>query len=85
MGKKRWTTPEQRIWLEELIPAFIQAQQDSVVNLFFKDTYTKWHEEWPTPLPTAEEVKHVKGNAEKALAAKLKFAEEVRANNNPPY
>lgn len=78
MGKKRWTTPEQRTWLEELIPAFVQAQQDKLVRSFLSDTYGKWHEKWPTPPPTTEEVRRGKGNADKALTIKRKAAEEVR-------
>jgi len=81
MGKKRWTTPEQQVWLEELIPEFVQAQQDKVSRSFCKDTYDKWHEKWPTPSLTAEEVRRAKGNAEKALNTKLKMVENVRTHN----
>jgi hypothetical protein len=81
MGKKRWTTPEQRTWLEELIPAFVQAQQDKTVRLFLTDTSEKWNHEWPIPTLTAEEVQRAKGNPERILAKKRKEMENVRTHN----
>jgi hypothetical protein len=82
MGKRRWTTPEQRAWLEELIPDFVQAQQDKSVRSFLDDTYAKWHKEWPTPPPAAEEVRRTKGNAEKMLTISRKAEESVRTNKS---
>lgn len=76
MGKKRWTTEEQRTWLEELIPDFVQAQQDKTVRTFLKDMYSKWDDKWPTLL-TVEEYKRENGRQDKALAAKEKAVENV--------
>jgi hypothetical protein len=78
MGKKRWTTTEQRTWLEELIPMFIQAQQDKTVRLFLADTREKWLEKWPIPPLTAEEAQRAKGNPEKILVKKRKVIADVR-------
>jgi hypothetical protein len=77
MGKKAWTTPEQCTWLENLIPNFVQAQQDKTVGLLLKELFVKWEQKWPTPPPTEGEVKKVKGKAEKALTIKRKSREEV--------
>jgi hypothetical protein len=80
MGKKPWTTEEQRAWLDALIPAFVQAQQEKATLAFFEGAYSTWHEKWPTPAPTEGEIKSAKGSAEKALACKLKAAESVRVH-----
>ena len=77
MGKKRWTTPEQRTWLEELIPDFVQAQQDKTTGLFFDTIYKEWHDKWPTEPATDKEIKSARGNADKALATKRKAEENV--------
>ena len=78
MGKKRWTTEEQRAWLEALIPAFVRAQQEKATGAFFEETYNAWHKKWPTPAVTECEVKAANGGAEKVLARKQKAEENVR-------
>ncbi|KAF8487814.1 hypothetical protein F5888DRAFT_1624159 [Russula emetica] len=75
MGKRRWTTPEQRAWLEALVPAFVHAQQQKATGTFFEDTYKRWYKKWPTALPTTEEIREAKGNTERALASQRKTLE----------
>jgi hypothetical protein len=77
MGKKRWTLPEQRTWLDALIPAFTQAQQNKTTLLFFENTYKKWEEKWPTAKPTDEEVQKTNGEAMRESAARQKATEQV--------
>jgi len=77
MGKKPWTTEEQRVWLEALIPAFIQAQQDKATAACLEGTNSMWREKWPILAPTKDDIKGAKGSAEKALASKRKAAENV--------
>lgn len=77
MPKKRWTTIEQRAWLEERIPAFIEAQQSKATGAFFDDIHTGWQKNWPTEAPTQQELKSANGNAERALAIKQKASEGV--------
>ena len=77
MGKKRWTSPDQQAWLETLIPAFIEAQQEKGTKMFFEKTYDMWHETWPTAVPTEGEIRDAEGSAEKALALKRKFDDSV--------
>jgi hypothetical protein len=78
MGKRPWTTQDQRDWLEALIPNFIQAQADLKSTVFLKNIYKEWHAKWPTPAPTEDEIKAAKGKTEKALVDKKKAAENVR-------
>lgn len=77
MGKKPWTTVEQRGWLEALVPAFIQAQEDKTTGVFFEDTFKEWHKKWLSPEPTEDEIKAAAGSTDKALAVKHKAAENV--------
>jgi hypothetical protein len=80
MGKRQWTTPAQRDWLEGLIPGFTTAQDDKSTSVFFEDTFGKWFKKWPTPAPTQEEIEAAKGNVEKVLSAKEDFVETVRVH-----
>ena len=57
MGKKRWTTEEQRAWLEARVPAFIEAQEKKMASsTFFPETHKAWRELWPTPTPTKADI-----------------------------
>ena len=57
MGKKRWTTEEQRAWLEARVPAFIEAQEKKTASsTFFPETHKAWRELWPTPAPTEADI-----------------------------
>jgi hypothetical protein len=77
MGKRPWTTPEQQAWLEVLISAFIQAQQDKATGAFFENTYNEWNEKWPTTEPTEEEIRENEESPERALARKHKATVDV--------
>jgi hypothetical protein len=81
MGKKRWTTPEQRAWLEERIPAFLEAQKLQTVRQFLIETFGKWQSEWPSLELTAEELRRARGNKERALSVQRKALEDVRTYN----
>jgi hypothetical protein len=81
MGKRRWTTTDQRRWLEERIPAFVKAQDDKTTSsIFFPETHKAWQEEWPVESPTEQEIKDTKGDEAKALAIKTKAIEDVRVH-----
>lgn len=77
MGKKQWTTPDQRTWLEALIPAFLHAQRNSQTKPFLDGTYNKWHKKWPAEVPTEDEVKAAGGDVNRALACNQKNEERV--------
>jgi hypothetical protein len=77
MGKRRWTTTEQRDWLEARIPAFAEAQQTKTAgSTFFPDIHKAWRESWPVPAPTDDEIRQW-GSAEIATAKLVKRAQEV--------
>ena len=77
MGKRPWTTPEQRAWLEALVPAFVKAQQEKATGSFFEDTYNKWYEKWPTTAPSEEEIKEAGESVKNALAIKRRTENTV--------
>ena len=60
MGRLRWTTEEQRTWLEVLIPEFLELQCTKVVGKFLKTTYLEWEKSCPT-IPTQEKLECAKG------------------------
>ena len=84
MGKKRWTTVEQRAWLEAHIPAFTEAQQQkTAATKFFPETHKAWRELWPTPTPTQADISkwETEENAHIQLtkkAAEVSFNEVMR-------
>jgi hypothetical protein len=77
MGRQRWTTEEQRTWLEAQIPEFLESQRTKVVGKFLKTTYLEWEKSWLT-IPTQEELERAKGRKDRALAYKRKNLEKVR-------
>jgi hypothetical protein len=77
MPKKRWTTAEQRSWLEERIPAFIEAQRQKTTSAFFDKTHQSWQKKWPVEAPTSRELQSAKGITERAIATKQKSVESV--------
>lgn len=77
MPKKRWTTAEQCSWLEELIPAFTEAQRQKTTGAFFNKTHQTWQKKWPVEAPTARELQSAKGITERAIATKQKAVENV--------
>jgi hypothetical protein len=77
MPKKRWTTEEQRSWLEGRISDFIQAQQNSSTGVFFEETHRGWRDLWPIEEPTQRELQSAKGNQSRAVAVKRKGVENV--------
>jgi hypothetical protein len=82
MPKKRWTSAEQFSWLEERIPAFIQAQQAKITSTFLEDTHQKWQDKWPIEAPTDDELRSARGDVERALAVKHKALEDVSCLKN---
>jgi hypothetical protein len=78
MPKPRWTTPAQRAWLEERIPAFNEAQEKGITTkIFYPQLYTAWDRAFNPQPPSAAEIKDAGGNLERAKAKKRKFMEIV--------
>jgi hypothetical protein len=82
MTKKPWTSPDQRVWLEKLIPAFVESQENKTTGTsFLPETFKEWDKKWPVGPPTEAELEKVDGDQEKALAKKTKAMESVRYPN----
>ena len=78
MPKPRWTTPAQRQWLEDRIPAFTEAQEKGLTTkIFYPDLYAAWDRDFSLEPPSAIEIQEAKGDLEAARTAKRKFMEIV--------
>lgn len=81
MTKKQWTTPDQRAWLEALVPKFVQAQKDSTTStVFFPTTYESWYELYPDRAPTEAELKAT--NIDNQDEASLKVKADIRQSQS---
>ncbi|KAI0671899.1 hypothetical protein C8Q78DRAFT_991412 [Trametes maxima] len=77
MARQKWTTPEQRAWLEKRIPGFVEAQQTQSTYDFFIVVAYEWFKQFPMLEPTEEELKVAHGNRATAISVKKK-AEKQR-------
>jgi hypothetical protein len=78
MPKPRWTTPVQRTWLEERIPAFNEAQENGVTSkLFYPELYAEWDKTFDPEPPSAIDLEEAEGDLEKAKTTIKKFMETV--------
>ncbi|KIL55651.1 hypothetical protein M378DRAFT_90593 [Amanita muscaria Koide BX008] len=77
MTRQRWTSTEQRDWLEALIPEFLEAQEKQATGPFYAKVYEDWAKTFPHPLPTAEGSQDEQGKA-KCTAQKERKATELR-------
>lgn len=76
MTKQCWTTDKQQVYLESLIPNFINTQlSKNTLSVFYPATHKEWRKKWPTPTPTSKEVKMW---GELAPEKKEKAIEKVR-------
>ncbi|KAF8868658.1 hypothetical protein BD779DRAFT_1481063 [Infundibulicybe gibba] len=80
MGKY-WTTPEQRIWLSSHITNFLDAQELSTVDRFFKGLNNKWFVAYPEEnyvFPCAPGTTRPKlTNVESVLLSKVRAARKA--------
>src|ERR1700685_1195691 len=77
MPKKKWTTKEREGWLSELIPAFIQAQQEKTTANFFPPVYESWYKELPSTELTPDDIAAAGSDIVKAKALVKKKEREV--------
>jgi hypothetical protein len=49
--KRRWTTPEQALWLQEQFPSYLEAQALRRYDKFWPSFFQKWFEKFPAPQP----------------------------------
>jgi len=76
MPKKQWTTPNQRKWLEALLPDFVEAQENGSTRVFYQKVYEDWRKEFQPTQPTEAEVQKV-GSAEQAKWVQKRAQENV--------
>ena len=73
-----WTTPSQRAWLEDRIPAFTKAQENGLMTkVFYPDRYAAWDRAFNSEPPSEIELKEAGGDLEMARSIKKKFMETV--------
>jgi hypothetical protein len=85
MGRKKWTTSEQDDWLSKRIPSFVQAQKNKTISQFFVPVYSEFHEAWPCPEPSQEEIEANGGDKAKAEAVIFKKENTVSTYFPIPY
>ena len=76
MARKHWTTPNQRKWLEALLPVFVEAQEKGTVKAFYPQVYEDWEKEFPYPEPTDAETQKA-GSIEQAKRAQKRTQDNV--------
>src|SRR6188768_831036 len=76
MGRKPWTTPDQRKWLEALIPAFLEGQENHTARAFYSKVYDDWAQAFPPSQPSDAEVQKA-GGVEQAVWAQRKAQDNV--------
>lgn len=64
MGRRRWTSAPQLLYLQSKVPAFRQAQLDRTLHDFLPHAYGEWFAHWPETQLTG-------ALAQSAYAAKL--------------
>lgn len=79
MGQRRWTTPEQRTWLEALIPAFLEGQESRSTTAFYSKVYDDWAKAFPPSQPSEAMVQKARG-VELAVRAQRTAQDNVSNN-----
>lgn len=70
MTCRKWTSEEQETWLEQLKPAFLEAnQKKTAAKDFFPTVIEEFRQKWPVPPVTEEEIADA-GSVELATRAK---------------
>lgn len=77
MTRRKWTTDVQGNWLATHLDAFAEAQSKKTTKDFFQKIIKEWHEAFPVPDPTPEEVTKGK-NREEIIKKKKNKEENVR-------
>lgn len=79
MTRQTWTTTEQREWLEERKPGFLEAKQNETTSKeFFPAVSKEFREKWPVPQVMDEEISKA-GSIELASKIKREKYDKVRA------
>ena len=49
--KRYWTTPDQRDWLKDQLPAYLEARKNSRLPIYWPTLYSLWFLKWPARKP----------------------------------
>lgn len=72
-----WQTPDQKLFIEESLPGFVQHFTAGTVKaIFWPEFFEEWFVRWPLPEPTPDLIEK-KGNVEKATKAARKKQVDV--------
>jgi len=63
-----WQTPDQKAFIEEHVPSFVQHSTDGTRKDFWPNFLAKWFEAWPLPEPSPDLVEK-EGDAQKITKA----------------
>lgn len=77
MTRQTWTTEAEREWLAELIPSFLEAQENKTTTTFWPEVYKSYADKFPITPPMADEIKAANGNEELATRQKTKVVQKV--------
>lgn len=54
-GKRKWTTPEQKAWMEARMDGYMEAKSRGSFVRFWPAFYRDWFEAFPAPEPTDDD------------------------------
>ena len=77
MTRHSWTTKGERKWLTELIPEFLEAQENKTTSSFWPKVYQGYAEEFPIVPPMADKINGVDNNQELATRQKKGAIEKI--------
>jgi hypothetical protein len=78
-----WQTPDQKAFIEEHLPSYIQHSTDGTLKtMFWSGFLEKWFETWPLPEPSAE-LSEKEGSVQKATKAVRDKKVGVRVDSLP--
>lgn len=78
MTRRKWTTDEQGEWLNKQLDKFTASMAKKTTSTeFFPQVLKEWHQKWPVPNTTPEEIAAAK-NADDAMKKKRNKDDSVR-------
>jgi len=78
MTRRKWTTDEQADWLSKQLDKFTASHAKKTMSTeFFPQVLKEWHQKWPVPNATPQEIAGAK-NADDAMKKKRDKDDNVR-------
>lgn len=63
MGRRRWCTDEQQVFLDSKRVLFLRCRELKVLPKFWKDVHKEYFSRWPIPEPTPDALDAVDDDA----------------------